>query len=133
MKRLFVDTSAWLAYANRNDRYHARVRAAIAGFHGRLVTSTHVFDETVTLASSRLGHRSAVLVGESLLDSQVVDLIRSSRTDERAAWELFAGRPDKAYSFTDCVSFVLMRRLALDEAATLDADFRREGFRVRPE
>ena len=36
------------------------------------------------------------------------------------------------YSFTDCTSFVLMRRLAIEEVATLDADFTREGFRVCP-
>ena len=58
--------------------------------------------------------------------------MRVSAADERAAWELFAERGDKPYSVTDCTSFVLMRRLGLATAATLDADFRREGFAVVP-
>lgn len=49
-----------------------------------------------------------------------------------AVWDLFQARGDKSYSFTDCTSFALMRRLGLEEAVALDADFRREGFRVLP-
>ncbi len=41
-------------------------------------------------------------------------------------------RPGKTYSFADCTSFVLMRRLGITRAATLDADFAREGFEVLP-
>ena len=45
---------------------------------------------------------------------------------------MFLNRPDQAYSYTDCTSFVSMRRLRLDRAAALDQDFRREGFAVVP-
>ena len=48
-------------------------------------------------------------------------------------WRLFLARRDKEYSFTDCTSFVLMRRLGLDAALALDADFAQEGFRTFPE
>ena len=52
--------------------------------------------------------------------------------DETRAWKLFARRADKEYSFTDCVSFEIMRRLGITRAAALDDDFRREGFTVLP-
>ncbi|MHC4137096.1 MAG: hypothetical protein ACYTDU_05895 [Planctomycetota bacterium] len=32
----------------------------------------------------------------------------------------------------DCTSFVLMRRLGIEQAASLDAGFAREGFVVLP-
>ena len=67
-----------------------------------------------------------------LSDSDSVDLVRVTIADEHAAWDLFRARPDQTYSFTDCTSFVLMRRLGLDAALALDADFRTEGFRVVP-
>ena len=132
MRRLFVDASAWLALTNRADEAHEAVRSALGAFVGRLVTSNHVFDETVTLCRYRLGHAVAAQVGDTLLDTEAVDLVHVTPADERAAWELFLDRPDKAYSFTDCTSFALMRRLGIDEAAALDDDFRREGFTVRP-
>lgn len=128
MERLFVDTSAWYAFVNGRDPDHGRVRDALAGFGGRLVTSNFVFDETVTLCRTRLGHAIAVRVGTVLLDPQVVALIRLTADEEEKAWELFLARPDKAYSFTDCTSFVLMRGRGFDRAAALDADFQREGF-----
>jgi predicted nucleic acid-binding protein len=36
------------------------------------------------------------------------------------------------YSYTDCTSFVLMRRLRIQQAIALDADFQREGFLLLP-
>jgi len=48
------------------------------------------------------------------------------------AWSLFERRPDKAYSFTDCTSFIVMRRLKLGIAAALDNHFLQEGFQIRP-
>ena len=38
----------------------------------------------------------------------------------------------KTYSYTDCTSFVVMRRLGLHTAIALDADFQREGFALLP-
>jgi predicted nucleic acid-binding protein len=132
VERLFVDTSAWMAYTNRADPDHSQVRAWLASFEGRLVTSNEVFSETVTLCLYHLGHYVAALVGEALRDPGTVDLIRLSGQDEEQAWQLFLRRPDKTYSYTDCSSFVLMRRLGLERALALDADFEREGFEVVP-
>ena len=131
-ERLFVDTGAWFAYVNAADPDHARVRQVLDRPPGRLVTSSYVFDETVTLTQARLGHRRAVAVGRILLDRTVVELLSILPTDERASWLLFEKRPDKSYSFTDCTSFVLMRREKIGTAAALDQHFSQEGFVVVP-
>jgi len=132
MERLFVDTSAWFAHANRDDPRHRDVADVLCGFMGRLVTTNFVFDETITLCVYRLGHRVATSVGAVLLDPEEVELVRLTANDERSAWQLFSGRADKEYSFTDCTSFVVMRRLGITTAASLDEDFVREGFRAVP-
>jgi hypothetical protein len=132
MKRTFVDTGAWFAYTNRRDPDHRGVKRAFADLDGRLVTSSYVFDETVTLCRYRLGHKFAVSVGRALLDPDVVDLVRITTDDERRAWELFESRADQEYSFTDCTSFALMRRLGIDTALAVDSDFAREGFVTIP-
>jgi predicted nucleic acid-binding protein len=133
MLRLFVDTSAWFAFANRDDPDHKPVAALLGKPRGRLITSNFIFDETVTLCLYRLGHSVAEKVGRVLLDSARVDLLRITPEDENAAWELFCKRPDQTYSFTDCTSFVIMRRLGITTAAALDDDFAIEGFESRPE
>jgi hypothetical protein len=132
MDRLFVDTSAWFAYANRKDQEHAAVRGVFRESEGRITTSNFVFDETISLCRHRLGHAAAVSVGSVLLDTNTVDLIRITPEDEQAAWTLFCQRPDQRYSFTDCASFVLMRRLRIGTALALDDDFRIEGLQVLP-
>jgi hypothetical protein len=132
MERLFVDTSAWFAHVNRKDQDHATVRAALSGFEGRLATSNFIFDEILSLCLYRLGHAAAQRVGTVLLDPDTIDLIRVTPADEQVAWTLFRNRPDRRYSFTDCTSFALMRRLGIDTALALDEDFRAEGFRVIP-
>ena len=131
-QRVFVDTSAWFAFANRRDPEHKAVREILRRKELRLVTSNFVFDETVTLCSSRLGHAAAARVGAVLRENPMIDLVRLTAEDESRAWDLFRDRPDKDYSFTDCTSFVLARRMSIEECLALDDDFAREGFRTLP-
>lgn len=97
----------------------------------RFVTSNFVFDETITL-TRRLGYDVARTVGETLRSPSAVELVRAGHDDEEAAWALHGARPDRLWSFTDCVSFVVMRRLGLTVAVSLDDDFAQAGFEVLP-
>lgn len=132
MEPIFVDTGAWYAYINAKDPDHFKVREFLDSFEEKLVTSSYIFDEIITLVLARLGHQKAVKVGEVLLNPKVVELVRVGAADEWSAWQLFQQRSDKMYSFTDCTSFVLMRRLKLAKALTLDEHFAQEGFEVVP-
>lgn len=129
---LFVDTSAWYAYINRMDPSHIPIKNYLHGFHGRLVTTSYIFDELVTLVQVRMGHDSALRVGKLLLDPKAVILEHVTPADGNEAWTLFSARADKTYSFTDCTSFVIMRRLKISQALTLDTHFSREQFRTVP-
>ena len=44
--------------------------------------------------------------------------------------DLFRQRPDKEWSLTDCISFVVMRDASLTEALTGDHHFEQAGFRA---
>jgi predicted nucleic acid-binding protein len=44
--------------------------------------------------------------------------------------DLFAGRPDKNWSLTDCISFVVMQDEGLTEALTADGHFEQAGFKA---
>jgi len=52
---VIVDSGAWLALANRRDRYHARVRTALAAVREPLISTTPVLTETSHLLLARLG------------------------------------------------------------------------------
>ena len=45
-------------------------------------------------------------------------------------WGLYRSRPDKGWSLTDCVSFVVMQDAGLTDALTTDEHFCQAGFRA---
>jgi uncharacterized protein len=44
--------------------------------------------------------------------------------------DLFANRPDKNWSLTDCISFVVMQNEGLTQALTGDGHFEQVGFKA---
>jgi len=44
--------------------------------------------------------------------------------------ELYRSRADKAWSLTDCISFVVMNREGITEALTADHHFEQAGFKA---
>ncbi|MDD5656382.1 MAG: PIN domain-containing protein [Elusimicrobia bacterium] len=132
MKRVFVDTSAWFAAGRREDPGHAAARAALDSWQGRLVTSDFVFDELITLVRKRAGHAAAARAGTLLRSAGVADLVSVTSEDQEDAWVFFLRHKDKAYSFTDCTSFALMRRLRIQAVVATDPHFRQAGFDVLP-
>jgi predicted nucleic acid-binding protein len=91
-----------------------------------------VVAEAITLTSSRgLGHPHAVRLGELLYAESLTRIHWASPDEERAAFAYFRRHHDKRYSFVDCLSFVVMEKLGIREALTLDADFTHR-FVARP-
>ncbi|MGH7198974.1 MAG: type II toxin-antitoxin system VapC family toxin [Planctomycetaceae bacterium] len=59
-------------------------------------------------------------------------MLRPDAEHELEALGLFEKYADQQVSFTDCVSFVLMRRHHVRAAFTFDRHFAFAGFDVRP-
>ena len=130
MRKAFVDTSAWYGYVRKDDPDHATAKRLLKAWESRLVTTNFVWDETVTLTRARLGHAMAVQVGDTLRNPAVVELMRVTSEDEENAWGLFVKYKDQGFSFTDCTSFAIMRRLSLETAITTDHHFLQAGFEI---
>jgi uncharacterized protein len=60
-------------------------------------------------------------------DTEIVSA--SASLFERGA-ELYARRPDKYWTLTDCISFVVMTERGIVEALTGDHHFEQAGFRA---
>jgi predicted nucleic acid-binding protein len=86
-----------------------------------------IVHETITLLLMRLGYEQALQFGMRLLDEATTPIIRVTPADEAKAWAIFRQYPDKRFSFADCTSFALMKRLGIGTAFAFDDDFRQFG------
>lgn len=125
--RIFVDTSAWYAIIDRNDRDHVAAVTKIQALDLPLLTSNYIFDEILTLLKTRLGPSIAISFAQKLWDQEVSTLARITEEDEARAWGIFRQFDDKGFSFTDCTSFALMERLAISTVLAFDDHFAQYG------
>ncbi len=135
MTPLFLDTSYLIAVESTDDQYHKAASAhwrSLLKSPRRLVTSSYVLVEVVTLLNNRRSHSKAVELGNNLLSSRLFNVVHVNEELFYEAWRYFQKYKDKRYSLTDCVSFVLMDKLGIEEALTCDKHFAQAGFRKLP-
>ena len=133
---IFVDTSAWLALVDANDRDHRAALSASSriarGEFGKQVTTNYVLTETVTMVRRELGVSRAVALASALASSKEVQTLWIEPVHHNAAIEFLADHEDKDWSVTDCTSFVVMSAMGIDTAFTFDRDFAQAGYSVVP-
>ncbi|MEW6489875.1 MAG: type II toxin-antitoxin system VapC family toxin [Thermodesulfobacteriota bacterium] len=133
---IFIDTGPFLARHIERDQHHRTAVAAwrrLAGDGRRCATSNFVLDETFTLLGRRAGYAFAADRARGLLASPSLLILRPVPEDEVQAVELLEKFADQEVSFTDCISFVLMRRHRIRCAFAFDRHFERAGFQVWPQ
>ena len=131
--RIFIDTSALIALADRSDQYHQRAKAFVQAaraveFH----TSTYILDETITRLRFTAGVQVAVKVAESLWESRLYQIHPVDQPIERAALAILKKFSDQRLSFTDCTTIALMDRVGLERIFAFDDDFRKVGYLLVP-
>jgi predicted nucleic acid-binding protein len=134
-ERVFLDTGYLIALEAADDQHHKdalRHWKSFAKHRPRLVRTSYVFDEVVTFFNSRGRHGKAVELGHRLLVSPSIRFFHIDISLFEEGWHHFQSRPDKRYSLTDCISFVVMERESLREALTFDDHFAQAGFLVLP-
>ena len=122
-----MDTSAWYAIIDKNDRDHPTAITKMQNLDRPLVTSNYVLNEILTLLKARLGPSVAIPFGRKLWNQEVASLVRITEKDEGRAWGIFEQYEDKGFSFTDCTSFALMERLEINTAFVFDDHFVQYG------
>lgn len=131
-KTIFVDTSMFYALVNQKDEFHHQAEDIWERLHSqkvKLLTSNYVLDETFTLIRSRRGRDLVDEFRKNLAGQHKIKIIRVLVTDEAKAWEWFL-LDWSDLSFTDCVSFALMKRLGVENVASFDNHFKRAGFKL---
>jgi predicted nucleic acid-binding protein len=131
---VFVDTGYLIALEDADDGNHPAAMRHREGLPSMppLTTTSYVVDEVVTFFNVRGQHAKAVELGEALLSSPSVRMIHVGEDLLARGLELLRERPDKRYSLTDCVSFVVMRERGIATAFAFDRHFEQEGFAREP-
>lgn len=135
MRRVFVDTSAFVALRNRAEREHEPSRIALSRLvreRVQLFTSNYVFAETYTALLVRVGRAEAIEWGRYFRAGAAIELIRVDESIEEDAWALLESHGDKRWSYVDATSFALMEREAVQAAFAFDHHFAQRGLAVVP-
>jgi predicted nucleic acid-binding protein len=128
MRRVFGDSFYFFALANARDQAHDKAVDFLTTFSGRLITTGWVLTE-VGDGLAHPANRSAFLQLVATLRAEPnVHVIPCSDELLEAGIELYRQRPDKSWSLTDCISFVVMQREEIMEALTGDHHFEQAGF-----
>lgn len=135
-KRIVIDTSAFLALGDESDRHHEEAvlfrDQELLPHNYELITTSYILDETLTLIRNRLGIPASIDFSKKIRQSQIVRVLSVSKETEEKALDLFERYDDKTFSFTDCVSFVVMQGMGIQAAFAFDQHFEQMGFVRRP-
>ena len=127
---VFADTFALIAWLNPRDNAHPLVASYLDDFTGRLVTTEWVLIELADALSAPDARSTVVSFLAAVRADPLFEVLGYVPSVYDAGFDLFAKRPDKAWSLTDCISFGVMAQRGLGEALTADHHFEQAGFRA---
>lgn len=129
--RLLLDTVFIQALLNRNDQYHARASSFLPEVRkAAVVWVTEAVLTEVANALSSFNRAGAARFIQQCYGTPNIQVVSVGTALFKRGLELFAARPDKQWSLTDCISFVVMRENGVSEAVTADRHFVQAGFRA---
>ena len=129
MSAWFADTSWFLAMIGRNDIHHAKAVALSRERQVPLITTEWIITELADgLSRPPEFRRVFAAVLRSIQEDPTALIVPAESQLFRAGLELYQNRPDKEWSLTDCISFVVMQDRRITEALTGDHHFEQAGY-----
>jgi uncharacterized protein len=133
---LFIDTGAFLALEDESDKHHHEAlnfrNEILRKKFYKIITTSYVLDEILTLIRVRISISASIDFCRKIRSSNVVTIHSITEEDERIAMDMFEQYDDKTFSFTDCTSFVVMRKMGISEVFGFDRHFEHMRFTLRP-
>ena len=125
---IFIDTNIFAAAKLKNDVDHKQSKQlledALFGKYSQVFTSDYIFDEVMTLLIMRTkNHKLVFEYGNSILLSDMIDIIKINDDIFESAWEKFGMFKDKLLSLTDCTTLAVMDELNIDNIMSFDKHF----------
>jgi predicted nucleic acid-binding protein len=126
---VFADTVYWIALVVKQDQHHQQAQAWTPRISGRITTTAAVLLETANALARPSWRGTAVALIEHLRKRPDIQIMPLEPALWERGWDLYRNRRDKAWSLTDCISFLVMQEAGLSDALTTDEHFRQAGFR----
>lgn len=127
MSAAFADTLFYLALLRVDDPAHSEAVALVTRA-SPIVTTEFVILELGNACARAADHADFLALVAGMRASPRFHIIPlDSRLLDRGL-ERMASRPDKDWSLTDCISFVVMENQDITEALTADRHFVQAGF-----
>lgn len=120
-KMILVDTDYLIALINRRDQHHVRAAAWASVVAEPLLATEYILWELANFYSAPF-HRSKIQPFIEHLDSlpDKWTVLSASPALFTSGLKLYAQRLDKAWSLTDCISFVVMEQRGITRALAYD-------------
>jgi len=132
---LFVDTGAWYALADRSDQHHneaVEIYPKLLSSYHPLKTTNLIIAEIYILIRRGIGYQAAISFLENIASSPRVFKIYSDSILEETAESILRQYQDQDFSYTDVVSFAVMKQYGITEAFSFDKHFATAGFTLIP-
>lgn len=130
-ERLFLDTVYVQALLSKNDQHHATARRLLRRVQeAQEVWLTEAILIEIANALSGINRALAAAFAHQCYASSNVRVVPIDTPLLLRGLALYEMRPDKTWSLTDCLSFVVMQENNLTAAVTADHHFQQAGFRA---
>lgn len=128
MTPCFGDTFLFLALFVEGDEAHNRAVHAISNLRCDVYTTTWVLTEIADGIAARETRGTFAPFLQFLQSHPKIVIVPTTDDLFDRGVDLYRNRPDKDWSLTDCISFVVMQERGITEALTGDRHFEQAGF-----
>jgi predicted nucleic acid-binding protein len=124
---VFADTSFFLALLRKDDELHSRAIEQWKFGH-RVLTTEFILLELGNACARAADHADFLALVAGARSNPRIRILPLDSHYLNRGLERMSLRPDKDWSLTDCISFVVMEDEGIREALTGDKDFGQAGF-----
>lgn len=119
MNRIFIDTGFIIALINKRDQYHRKASELADRFEGYpLLTTDAVLLEIGNALASNYKQQAVEFIEKSLASDEV-EVVKLNSHLFLQALRLYKAYQDKEWGLVDCISFVVMREVGINQAVVL--------------
>ncbi|MGA2488820.1 MAG: PIN domain-containing protein [Anaerolineales bacterium] len=132
-RRVFVDTSAWLAVTDTSDVHHAEavdIYTHLLDSQVVLVITILVIAETQIWLRRRFGSDAALVFLNNINESTRIEIVYPDAGLEKKAKQILRQFADQDFSLADAISFAWLKDAGLSDVFAYDQHFVTAGYNL---
>ncbi|GEM_PF-393551 len=124
-ENIFMDTSALIALLNSRDQNHQKITSFLQDRKQSLnsVTTNLVLSELISFFSRHGSLKSVLEFQKKMLGDSQFKIIWADKALHQSASQMIEKYSDQQISFTDALSFAVMKKERISQALVFDDDF----------